>query len=389
MEKQLIPQLRFPEFEGKWESDSVNNKAEKLKVGFVGTCEPFYTNKEKGVLLVRTGNLKGVDIILDDVKYVTSNFHKKNIKSQLYPDDLILARHGGKGEICLVPKNFPTANCLNIVILRIDNTINSKYFQLIYGTASIQKQIIAVTAGSTQTVINTKEIGFLKFKFPSLPEQQKIASFLTDVDDKITKLTQKKDLLERYKKGVMQKIFNQELRFKDENGNTFPDWEEKRLGEICVKKSSNLSANSLNENFGKYKIYGATGFLKCIDFYDEETEYIGIVKDGSGVGNNFLAEKYSSVLGTIDKIFSNKKSNIYFLKCLLDRIHFEKYKVGSSIPHIYFKDYSSEKIIYPCIKEQTKIANFLSDIDLKIEALNTKIENSKSFKKGLLQKMFV
>ena len=85
--KTSVPDLRFPEFEGEWNNDVINALASKLKVGFVGTCEPFYTDKENGVLLVRTGNLKGVEIVLDDVKYVTQDFHEKNKKSQLYPLD--------------------------------------------------------------------------------------------------------------------------------------------------------------------------------------------------------------------------------------------------------------------------------------------------------------
>ncbi|NBP69062.1 MAG: hypothetical protein EBU52_09995, partial [Cytophagia bacterium] len=200
----VIPKLRFKEFSETWKTKYVNDIASKLNVGFVGTCEPFYTSKEEGVLLVRTGNLKGVKIILDEEKYVTKEFNEKNKKSQIFPGDLLLARHGGNGEICMVPKGFPAANSLNIVILRTSSEIDSSYFQLSYSTFTVQKQISSVTAGSTQGVINTSEIGKLKITFPSLPEQQKIASFLSAVDEKIQQLTRRKELLEQYKKGVMQ-----------------------------------------------------------------------------------------------------------------------------------------------------------------------------------------
>ena len=99
-EESLVPKLRFREFDNQWFSQRVNDIAAKLKVGFVGTCEPYFTTPDNGVLLVRTGNLKGVDIVLNEEKYVTHNFHEKNKKSQVFPNDLLLARHGGNGEIC-------------------------------------------------------------------------------------------------------------------------------------------------------------------------------------------------------------------------------------------------------------------------------------------------
>ena len=102
-----------------------------------------------------------------------------------------------------------------------------------------------------------------------------------------------------------------------------------------------------------------------------------------------MCDAYSSVLGTLDIIKPKKSVNLYFIYCLLNNLNFLKFITGSTIPHIYFKDYSTVKIKIPCLEEQTKIANFLSDIDVQLEALNTKIENSKTFKKGLLQQLFV
>ncbi|MBK9543153.1 MAG: hypothetical protein IPO49_12740 [Bacteroidetes bacterium] len=123
--------------------------ASKLNVGFVGTCEPFYTSSEEGVLLVRTGNLKGVKILLDEEKYVTKEFHSKNKKSQIFPGDLLLARHGGNGEICMVPKGFPDANCLNIVKLKQIQNYSSYFFQF-YSLFCSKARISSVKAGSTQ-----------------------------------------------------------------------------------------------------------------------------------------------------------------------------------------------------------------------------------------------
>jgi type I restriction enzyme S subunit len=245
--------------------------------------------------------------------------------------------------------------------------------------------------------LSAKIVKKIKIRFPKKEEQQKIANFLSAIDKRIQTLEKKKNLLEQYKKGVMQKIFKQELRFKDDtstslsasDGKAFPEWEEKKLGEVCSKKSSNISANKIEENFGEYIIYGASGVLKKVDFYKEENDYVSIIKDGAGVGRIVYCKGKSSVLGTMEIIKPNSKLNTYFLYCLLENVNFKKYITGSTIPHIYFKDYKKEKCNIPPLEEQTKIANFLSTIDKNIELVTKKIEHTKTYKKGLLQQMFV
>ena len=179
-----------------------------------------------------------------------------------------------------------------------------------------------------------------------------------------------------------------QLRFKDDYGNDFPEWEVKTLGEVAIKKSSNISANKIEENFGEYIIYGASGVLKKVDFFEEENDYISIIKDGAGVGRIFYCKGKSSVLGTMEIIKPRIELNTYFLYCLLDNIDFTKYITGSTIPHIYFKDYSKEKCGIPTLEEQTKIANFLSSIDEKITKMEQELQELKSYKKGVMQLIF-
>jgi type I restriction enzyme S subunit len=413
--KTLVPQLRFQEFDGEWKRNYINNVASKLNVGFVGTCEPFYTSSSEGVLLVRTGNLKGINIVLDDEKYVTKEFHNKNKKSQIYPGDLLLARHGGNGEICMVPKEFPNANCLNIVILRTNFEIDSIYFQLTYSCFSVQKQISAVTAGSTQGVINTKEISKLEIVYPTLPEQQKIASFLSAVDEKIQQLTRKASLLEQYKKGVMQQLFSGKLRFKDENGEDYPDWEEKKLGELGELK------NGLNKDkkdfgfgspfvnlmnvFGKSEIYNQE--FDLVNSNEKEKILYNILKGDvlfirssvkrSGVGETVIVQE--DLLDTVYSGFlirfrDDKKSlaqdfKKYCFSSQSFRNELLSYATSSANTNINQESLNKVIVKLPCINEQQKIANFLSGIDSKIEKVNQQLAQTQTFKKGLLQQMFV
>lgn len=272
---------------------------------------------------------------------------------------------------------------------QIRNPDCPEYYYQLFHTDKFVNKVLRRCTGTSYPAINSTDLEKIPIIVPQNEEQQKIASFLTAVDERIQLLQKKKAKLEEYKKGVMQQLFAQQIRFKDEHGNEFPDWEEKKLGEICNKQSSNISANSLEESGGDFKIYGATGFLQFVDFYREEEPYISIVKDGAGVGRILLCEAKSSVLGTLDILKPKEENNIKFLYALISNIRFEKYITGSTIPHIYFKDYSKEKINVPIPAEQHKIAAFLTSLDDSIESIGVEIEGSIEYKKGLLQKMFV
>lgn len=190
------------------------------------------------------------------------------------------------------------------------------------------------------------------------------------------------------KKGIAKKIFSQEIRFKDNNGNSFSNWEKTKLEKVCEKQSSTISIGKIEDNSGEFPVYGATGILKNIDFYMVKADYISIIKDGAGVGRLFLCKGKSSVLGTLD-IIKPKNINLYFLYCLLSHIDFGKYSTGSTIPHIYFKDYKNEIINVPSFVEQTKIADFLSKITEKIETEKKILELLEQQKKYFLQDLFI
>lgn len=144
----------------------------------------------------------------------------------------------------------------------------------------------------------------------------------------------------------------------------------------------------MDDNVGNYPLYGASGFLKCIDFYEMDSDYISIVKDGSGVGNISFHEKNTSVVNTSQYILPKENLNIHFIFYLLQTINLNKYKTGSTIPHIYFKDYSIEKVKIPKYDEQKKIGILLKNLDAKIEILDNKLQMCQNFKKYLMQQIF-
>ena len=166
------------------------------------------------------------------------------------------------------------------------------------------------------------------------------------------------------------------------------EWKTYKLKDLLHNKSSSISINQLDDNVGNYPLYGASGFLKCIDFYEMDSDYISIVKDGSGVGNISFHEKNTSVVNTSQYILPKENLNIHFIFYLLQTINLNKYKTGSTIPHIYFKDYSIEKVKIPKYDEQKKIGILLKNLNAKIEILDNKLQMCQNFKKYLMQQIF-
>lgn len=372
-----IPSLRFPEFNEEWEKKKLGD------IGDVKMCRRIFNDEtlsEGDIPFFKIGSFGKVADA-----FITKELFLEYREKFSYPKkgNVLISAAGTIGRLVIYNGEDSYYQDSNIVWIDNDETlVTDKYLYYILQLAKFK------TEGGTIQRLYNSILKSTKFGCSTLKEQTKIASFLTAVEDKLQALKQKKTLLEQYKKGGMQKIFSQELRFKDDNGNKYPNWEEKKLNEVANKKSSNISANKIEDNFGDYIIYGASGILKKVDFYKEEDDYISIIKDGAGVGRLLYCKGQSSVLGTMEIIRPNEGINTYYLYCLLSNIDFVKYVTGSTIPHIYFKDYSSELCGLPCLEEQTKIANFLSAIDDKINHCEVQIEKTEVWKKGLLQQMF-
>lgn len=380
-----IPTLRFPEFKGEWKSKKLGEVAK------IGRGKSKHRPRNAGFLyggiypFLQTGDIRNAGLYLSDY---TQTYSEEGLKqSKLWPEETLcitIAANIAETSILKIKACFPDSI---IGLIPKENETTVLFVKNLFDKFKIQIQNLS--QGAAQDNLNQEKLTNIEFQFPNITEQQKIATFLSAVDEKLQALKQKKSLLEQYKKGVMQKTFSQELRFKDDNGNAFADWEQKTLREVADKKSSNISANKIEENFGDYTIYGASGVLKKVDFYKEENDYISIVKDGAGVGRLLFCKGKSSVLGTMEIIRPKEGLHTYYLYCLLSNIDFVKYVTGSTIPHIYFKDYSNELCAIPCLEEQTKIATFLSTIDDKVNQCQTQITNTEVWKKGLLQQLFV
>ncbi len=387
-----IPNLRFPEFNGDWEKKMMSEVAEKITDGTHDTPKPI----EKGIPFLTAIHVKDGFIDYDSCYYLNQEVHN-SIYKRCNPekDDLLIVNIGAGTATCAINTVDYEFSLKNVALIKPDKKIIHGKFLAQIQREKAPKIFNQLSSGGAQPFLSLKEIGRLIISFPSLTEQQKIANFLTAVDEKLQALKQKKSLLEQYKKGVMQQIFSQELRFKDDNGNAFADWEEKKLGEVSIiKKGKQLNKEELT----------ATGTYLCINGgispsgYTENFNTLGntitISEGGNSCGfiNFFKCNFWSGGHNySLEIINPNKNDNDFIFQILKqNQPEIMSLRVGSGLPNIQKKDLVAFTLKLPSsIKEQTKIASFLATIDNKISHCQAQITHTEVWKKGLLQQMFV
>ena len=378
-----VPKLRFKEFSGEWEEKKLNDVGlittgstpstsiseyyggERLFVSPVDIQGNRYINKTK-TTLTELGFSKGRKVVKDSVCFVC-------IGSTI-------------GKVAQLTEDSLTNQQINCI------TANNKNFNdFVYSLLELKASKIKLLAGEQALPqINKSDFSKLKFYLPSLQEQEKIASFLISIDTRIEQLTKKEQLLQQYKKSVMQKIFNQEIRFKDDDGSEFCDWEEKKLGDILdyIQPTKYLVKDT--EYNDSYTIPVLTAGKTFILGYTNETDGVFennlpvIIFDDFTTANKFVNFPFKAKSSAM-KILVSKNNNIKFI---YEAIQMIKYEVGGHERH-WISKFSFLNIFIPCIEEQTKIANFLSSIDSKIEKVKKQLNSTKEFKKALLQQMFV
>ena len=400
-----VPKLRFPEFSMEWEEKRLGEVT--TYVDYRGRAP---TKTEEGHFLVTAKNIKKGFIDYECSKeYVAENDYL-NVMSKGLPEigDVLFTTEAPMGNVAQVDdKNIALAQ--RVIKFRSKKMLSNLYLLHYMLSAIFQKSISEKSIGTTVQGISGKELHRIRLAFPSLHEQQKIASFLSAVDTKINQLTHKKELIEQYKKGVMQKIFSQELRFKTDDGSEFPEWEEKKLGEISnVKDGTHDSPKYTNVGYplltSKNLLTNGKLDFENINLISEE-DYISINKRSKvdigdilfgmigTIGNPVLIQEDGFAIKNVALIKEKDTLLNIFLIHYLKSIHllrqFYQQNTGGTQKFIALGVIRDFLISVPCIDEQTKIADFLSAIDSKIDLVTKQLNEAKNFKKGLLQQMFV
>ncbi len=407
MEK-LQPKLRFPEFKGDWEVNSFKDLV-KISQGLQINISDRLTEQEAGSLFYITNEFLREK---SEKKYFIKNASKSVICNK---DDILMTRTGNTGKVVT---NVEGAFHNNFFKISYPNNINKDFLVNFLNLHQTQNFILRLAGTSTIPDLNHSDFYKIEFLYPSFSEQTKIASFLTSIDNKINQLTQKKSLLEQYKKGIMQKIFSQELRFKDDNGKDFGDWEEKKLGEVGNFQTSSVD-KLYNENEKEVYLVNYMNVYRHEKINNNSIKKLSVVtaKDGQisssslkkgdilftpssetpyDIGHSVVIfEDLENTLYSYHLIRFRPKINIdilyshYFCNDATVLKQLSRYATGSTRFTISVGNFSKIEIKLPAIEEQTKIAHFLSAIDDKINQVSTQLEQTTQYKKGLLQQMFV
>ena len=402
----IVPKLRFSEFKDEWNEKLLSDFTTFSKGKGLSKSDIVKNGKNP---CIRYGELYTTygSTISEAISY--TNLDKNNCV--LSKKNQIIIPSSGETQIdiatasCVLSDDIILGGDLNIL------TTNENGIFLAYYLSSAKKNDIAQLAqGNSVVHLYAKELATLKINYPSKEEQTKIAEFLSAVDDKISQLSRQLELLNQYKKGVMQKIFSQEIRFKNDNGEDFGEWEEVPLNQIASKVTVKNRGNKVTEVLTNS---ATQGIIKQSDFFDRE-----IVSESNINGyyvvevDDFVYNPRISVHAPVGPIKRNKitqgiMSPLYTVFRFKEgNLDFLSYFFGTNFWHDYVKsvansgarhdrmnitnsDFLEMPILLPSIQEQEKIAEFLTAIDERIDHTTAQLTHTKQWKKGLLQQMFV
>lgn len=252
----------------------------------------------------------------------------------------------------------------------------SKYLGFYLNSPHFHRQLLSLMQGVKVLSISKSNIATTVIRYPTKQEQQKIAAFLTLLDKRIAKQRELVESLKLYKRGVFKNIFSSISQFR-------------KLQDISGYLTSDISLESIgNKSSGNFPVYDASGISLYISDYKIESDYIAIIKDGSGVGRLQYCSGKSSFIGTLGGIVANGCS-VAYLYAAMQMIDFRQFVTGATIPHIYYKDYKNIAIPFPDFETQRKIERVSELLDRDIVIADEKICLLNKLREGLLQQLFI
>ena len=397
------PKLRFKEFDADWISNKIIDLAD-----YVDYRGKTPKKVESGILLVTAKNIKQgyLDYSVSQEFIEPSDFDEVMRRGKVELNDVLITTEAPLGNVASVDRT-DIALAQRVIKYRgkID-LLDNLFLKQKFLSESFQEILKSKATGGTVQGIKGSVLHQIPLIVPSKQEQTKIASFLSNVDEKISQLTQKHALLSQYKQGMMQKLFSQQIRFKADDGSEFEEWDEKILSELFDYANGKSFEAEVIEN-GSFKLITLNSIdikgnlknsHKTISQGDNSllrNDLIMILSDvahGNFLGLTAIIPDNSFVLNQrVGRLRSKTDINICYMRFYINfnQKYFKLNGQGSSQLNLSKGDVLSFPVNLPCLEEQTKIANFLSSIDQKIEVVAQQIDQDKQWKKGLLQQMIV
>ncbi len=367
-----VPNLRFPEFTEEWETKKLGDIATFSKGKGISKSDI----EENGIIeCIRYGELyTHYREVINEIKSKTNVNTSTLVLSEM--NDVIIPASGETTidiatASCVLKSGIALGGDLNII-----KTKNNGIFLSYYLNSKKKMEIANLAQGISVVHLYSSQLASLSLSLPKLNEQNRISSFLALLDERIQTQNKIIEQLETLIKGLCQKLILNQVPNKKINN--------------CVScYSSSLTESDVIDKNGIYPVYGATGVIAFTENSQINEDAILIIKDGSGVGKVQYASDKFSVIGTLNYLTVKPDVNLKYIFFCLKFFNFEKYKVGSGIPHIYFKDYGESLIFCPSLDEQGNIEKLLSSLDEKINIEKTLLKKYEIQKKNLLQNLFI
>ena len=372
-----VPKLRFKEFNDEYETIKLEDVAELTSSkriylsDYTDSGIPFYRGKEISELKINKP--------VSDLLYI-SNEKYEEMKSKYgapKENEILITSVGTLGNIYRIPNNekfyFKDGN-----LIWLKNIKQSPEY-LEYNLEFNRKKLLDSAIGSTQKALTIAGLNKLSFNYPSKLEQSKIVKTMQLINKKINLQSKKIEDLKLFKKGLSTTLFN-----------SFDNYNEEKLGNLCDITTGKLDANAMVEN-GKYRFYTCAKNYSFINDYAFDTEALLISGNGEYVGYiHYYKGKFNAYQRTY--VLDNFKENIQYIKCYLDenlskRINSEK-KEGNT-PYIVLSTLSDLKIKIPNSTKQNEISYLINNFNNKIIMEESKLDKLQELKKGLMQNMFV
>ena len=386
-----VPKLRFGEFATEERQRSTLGNLTKWSSG--GTPSKENPNFWEGdIPWISASTMRGLYYSDSEVR-ITSEGLKNGSKLAEKGDLLLLVR--GSMLFNKIPVGIAECDLAfnqDVKSLKPNPELNASYLLQWFQASEHKLLSMVVGTGIGAGKLETSDVQSIDFLLPSKKEQQKIADFLSAVDDKITFLTAQKTALTQYKQGMMQRIFSQTLRFKDDNGADYPEWEEMRLGDLLYYEQPTkylVSSTDYQDDYPTPVLTAGKTFI--LGYTDEQdgifTNLPVIIFDDFTTANKFVNFPFKAKSSAM-KMLKNDPTNSN-LRFIYETMQLLDFATGDEHKRYWISEYQEQFIFVPCLEEQTKIAQFLTELDDKINAVDTQIQSAQQWKQGLLQQLFV
>lgn len=391
-EEQIVPKLRFPEFEndGEWIVREFRKVGEFIGGGTPSTTKPEYW--EGNIQWYTPTEVKN-GILKPSIRTITKLGLKKSSAKLLPKGTILITTRATIGDVAITLEECTTNQGFQSLIVN-KSEVNSFWY---YWIIKNKSELIKRATGSTFKEIGKTDIKVIQTLSPEKKEQQKIANCLSSLDEVINAETEKLELLQDHKKGLLQQLFPQkgetQPKYRFPEFRNDEDWKDKMISELA-NRFDNLRkpVTASDRKEGTTPYYGANGIQSYIKGYTHNGEYILVAEDGANDLQNYPVQYVNGKVWVNNHahVLQGKKAicNNLFLMYAIQNLNVEPYLVGGGRAKLNANIMMKINFLVPKLLEQQKIANCLSSVDNLIQAQDQKIEDLQNHKKGLLQQLF-